>query len=103
MYSVLFCRSLQPMAEGANENTNGFLRKNFSNKTNFSTVSQRDLYWKGVYRINNWMGKIPGWKMAQECFAEELCNSAYLTLGKKNHCRFSGLKDFELICFMVVK
>ncbi len=45
-------------------------------KTNFSTVTQRDLYWKGVYRINNRPGKVLGWKTAQECFAEELRNSA---------------------------
>ena len=54
----------------------GLLRENFPQKTNFSTVTQRDLYWKGVYRINNRPGKVLGWKTAQECFAEELRNSA---------------------------
>ena len=37
-----------PWQKGSNENTNGLLRENFPNKTNFSTVTQRDLYWKGV-------------------------------------------------------
>jgi len=65
-----------PWQKGSNENTNGLLRENFPKKTNFSTVSQRDLYWKGVYRINNRPRKVLGWKTAQECFAEELRNSA---------------------------
>ena len=65
-----------PWQKGSNENTNGLLRENFPKKTNFSTVTQRDLYWKGVYRINNRPGKVLGWKTAQECFAEELRNSA---------------------------
>ena len=65
-----------PWQKGSNENTNGLLRENFPKKTNFSTVTQRDLYWKGVYRINNRTGKVLGWKTAQECFAEELRNSA---------------------------
>ena len=51
--------------------------------------STRDLYWKGVYRINNRPRKVLGWKTAQECFAEELRNSAWdLALGVKIH-RFS--------------
>ena len=65
-----------PWQKGSNENTNGLLRENFPKKTNFSTVTQRDLYWKGVYRINNRPRKVLGWKTAQECFAEELRNSA---------------------------
>ena len=36
-----------PWQKGSNENTNGLLRENFPKRTNFSTVSQRDLYWKG--------------------------------------------------------
>ena len=65
-----------PWQKGSNENTNGLLRENFPKRTNFSAVSQRDLYWKGVYRINNRPRKVLGWKTAQECFAEELRNSA---------------------------
>ena len=65
-----------PWQKGSNENTNGLLRENFPKRTNFSTVCQRDLYWKGVSRINNRPGKVLGWKTAQECFAEELRNSA---------------------------
>lgn len=65
-----------PWQKGSNENTNGLLRENFPKRTNFSTVCQRDLYWKGVYRINNRPRKVLGWKTAQECFAEELRNSA---------------------------
>ena len=65
-----------PWQKGSNENTNDLLRENFPKKTNFSTVTQRDLYWKGVYRINNRQRKVLGWKTAQECFAEELRNSA---------------------------
>ena len=33
-----------PWQKGANENINGLLRENFPKKTNFSAVSQRDLY-----------------------------------------------------------
>ena len=65
-----------PWQKGSNENTNGLLRENFPKRTNFSTVCQRDLYWKGVYRINNRPRKVLGWKTAQECFADELRNSA---------------------------
>ena len=65
-----------PWQKGSNENTNGLLRESFPKKTNFSTVTQRDLFRKGIYRINNRPGKVPGWKTAQECFAEELRNSA---------------------------
>ena len=65
-----------PWQKGSNENTNGLLRESFPKKTNFSTVTQRDLSRKGIYRINNRPGKVPGWKTAQECFAEELRNSA---------------------------
>ncbi len=46
--------------KGSDENTNGLLRENFPKKTNFSTVTQRGLYWKGVYRINNRPGKVAG-------------------------------------------
>ena len=38
-----------PWQKGSNENTNGLLREKFPKKSNFSTVTQRDLYWKGVY------------------------------------------------------
>ena len=65
-----------PWQKGSNENTNGLLRESFPKKTNFSTVTQRDLSRKGIYRINNRPRKVPGWKTAQECFAEELRNSA---------------------------
>ena len=61
-----------PWQKGSNENTNGLLREMFPKKTNFSTVSPRDLYWKGAYRINNRPRKVLGWKTARECFAEEL-------------------------------
>ena len=74
--SILLYRSHSPWQKGATKNTNGLLRENFPKKTNFSTVTQRDLYWKGVYRINNRPRKVLGWKTAQECFAEELRNSA---------------------------
>ena len=65
-----------PWQKGSNENTNGLLRESFPKKTNFSTVTQRDLFRKGIYRINNRPRKVLGWKTAQECFAEELRNSA---------------------------
>ena len=38
----------------------------------FSTVTQRDLYWKGVYRINNRQGKIPGWSRHWNASLEHL-------------------------------
>ena len=72
-----FADSHSPWQKGSNENTNGLLRESFPKKTNFSTVSQRDLFRKGIYRINNRPGKVPGWKTAQEFFAEELRNSAW--------------------------
>ena len=85
-----------PWQKGSNENTNGLLRENFPKKTNFSTVTQRDLYWKGVYRINNRPRKVLGWKTAQECFAEELRNSAWdLALGVKIHLNFMETPPFE--------
>ena len=37
-----------PWQKGANENTNGLLRESFPKKTNFSTVTQRDLFRKGM-------------------------------------------------------
>ena len=81
-----FAEPHSPWQKGSNENTKGLLRENFPKKTNFSTVTQRDLYWKGVYRINNRPRKVLGWKTAQECFAEELRNSAWdLALGMKTH------------------
>ena len=46
-----------PWQKGSNENTNGLLREKFPKKTNFSTVTQRDLYWKGVYRINDYSAR----------------------------------------------
>ena len=70
-----------PMMAGfqAEENLTGRASKKMCEKlwtlSNFSAVSQRDLYWKGVYRINNRPRKVLGWKTAQECFAEELRNS----------------------------
>ena len=39
-----------PWQKGSNENTNGLLRESFPKKTNFSTVTQRDLFRKGIYR-----------------------------------------------------
>ena len=65
-----------PWQKGSNGNTNGLLRESFPKENNFSTVTQCDLFRKGIYRINNRPGKVPGWKTAQECFAEELRNSA---------------------------
>ena len=62
--------------KGSNENTNGLLSEEFPKRTNFSTVSQRDLYWKEEYRIKNRPRKVLGWKTTQERFAEELRNSA---------------------------
>jgi len=72
--SVLFYR--YPGQKRSNGNTNVFLKESFLKETNFSGVTYRDLDWKIEYRINNRVGKVPGQKTAQECFAEELRNSA---------------------------
>ena len=45
--SFYFADPYSPWQKGSNENINGLLRENFPKRTNFSTVSQRDLYWKG--------------------------------------------------------
>ena len=80
--SVLFYR--YPGQKRSNGNTNVFLKESFLKETNFSGVTYRDLDWKIEYRINNRVGKVPGQKTAQECFAEELRNSAWdLDLGMK--------------------
>ena len=55
-----------PWQKGSNENTNGLLRESFPKKTNFLIITQRDLFMKGIYRINNRPGKVPGWQTAQE-------------------------------------
>ena len=47
-----------PWQKGSDENTNGLLRENFPKKSNLSIVTQRDLYWERVYRINNRPGKV---------------------------------------------
>ena len=39
-------------------------------------VAIEEIFRKGIYRINNRPRKVLGWKTAQECFAEELRNSA---------------------------
>ena len=61
-----------PWQKGSNENTNGLLREFFPKRTDFSKVTQHDLYWKAVHRINNRPRKVLGWQTAQECFLREL-------------------------------
>ena len=61
-----------PWQKGSNENTNGLLREYYPKKTDFSKVTQRDLYWTAVFRINNRPRKVLGWKTAQDCFSREI-------------------------------
>ena len=71
---VYFADPHAPWQKGSVENHNGLIREYFPKRTNFSTVSQRNLYWKAVYRINTRPRKILGWKSAEECFWYEICN-----------------------------
>lgn len=83
---IPICFTDIPGQKRSNGNTNGFLKENFLEKTNFSGATYRDLYWKSVYRINNRVGKVPGEKTAQECFDEELRSSAWdVDFGMKIH------------------
>ena len=61
-----------PWQKGSNENTNGLIREYYPKRTDFSKVTQRDLYWKATYRINNRPRKVLGWQTAQDCFSREL-------------------------------
>lgn len=61
-----------PWQKGSNENTNGLLREYYPKRTDFSKVTQRELYWQGVYRINSRPRKVLGWTTPQECFSREV-------------------------------
>ncbi|MBR4742223.1 MAG: IS30 family transposase [Desulfovibrio sp.] len=57
-----------PWQKGTNENSNGLIREYFPKGTDFSKVSQRDLYYKAINKINTRPRKVLNWKSANECF-----------------------------------
>lgn len=61
-----------PWQKGTNENSNGLLREYYPKGTDFSKVSQHDLYWNAINKINTRPRKILDWKTAKECFGMNL-------------------------------
>ena len=53
---------------GANENANGLLREFFPKKRSFTKLTQQQLYWNAVYRINSRPRQCLNWNSAQEMF-----------------------------------
>lgn len=67
---VYFAKPHSPWEKGANENANGLLREFFPKGSSFTKITQHDLQWKAVWRINNRPRKCLNWKSAQETFAK---------------------------------
>ena len=67
---VYFANPHSPWERGANENANGLLREFYPKGSSFTKISQHDLQWKAVWRINNRPRKCLNWKSAQETFAK---------------------------------
>ena len=70
---VYFADPHAPWQKGSVENNNGLIREYFPKGTDFSKVSQKDLYWTAIDRINTRPRKKLGWKSADQCFWHEIC------------------------------
>ena len=72
---VYFADPHAPWQKGSVENHNGLIREYFPKGTDFSKVSQKDLFWKAINRINTRPKKILGWQSPEQCFWHEICTN----------------------------
>ncbi len=70
---IYFADPHAPWQKGSIENNNGLIREYYPKGTDFSKVSQKDLYWKAIDRINTRPRKVLGWRSADQCFWYEIC------------------------------
>ena len=67
---IYFCAPHHPWEKGTNENTNGLIREFFPKGTDFSQVSQKDLYYNCIRLINIRPRRMFGYKSARQFFLE---------------------------------
>lgn len=67
---VYFCAAHHPWEKGTNENFNGLVREFFPKGTDFSQVSQRDVYFRCTRLINLRPRRVLGFKSARQAFLE---------------------------------
>ena len=73
---IYFCNAHHPWEKGTNENTNGLIREFFPKKTDFTNVTQRDLYFKCIRFLHMRPRKVLGFKTSLDLFQEE-CNNIF--------------------------
>lgn len=76
---IYFCNAHHPWEKGTNENTNGLIREFFPKKTDFTNVTQRDLYFKCIRYLHMRPRKCLGFKTSLDLFKEECNNIINLT------------------------
>ncbi|MDO4840774.1 MAG: IS30 family transposase [Desulfovibrionaceae bacterium] len=75
---IYFCNAHHPWEKGTNENTNGLIREFYPKKTDFTNVTQRDLYFNCIRFLHMRPRKVLGFKTSLDLFREECNNLLHL-------------------------
>ncbi|MEN3325150.1 hypothetical protein VP395_15545 [Mariniflexile soesokkakense] len=75
MYNILCGTPYSSWERGTNENTNGFIRRNFPKGTDFNLIDEKQLL-RLEHKFNNKHRKIIGYKTPKQVLGFELKNVA---------------------------